>query len=170
MTSKTTINELTLDLGAIADTIFYNGDIITMNDNMPGAEAVAIKDSKIIAVGSKSDVFKTEGDATKVIDLNGKAMLPGFVDSWSHIGPAAMLADFADLSWWGEQAPADFKAIFAKLQTNQRQQDVKDGEWIVGWGYARPTLKKTVTPTALIWMPRSRTTRSRSYTCRASWE
>ena len=130
----------------VADTIYTGGHIITINDAAPSAEALAVKDGKILAVGAKADVLKTKGSATKLVDLGGKALIPGFVDTWSHIGPAAILADFADLSWWGEQAPADFKAIFAKLQANQRQQGVKDGEWIVGWGYDPTYLKENRHP------------------------
>ena len=118
-----------------ADTIYSGGTIITVNDKAPFAEALAVKGGRILAVGTKADVLKTQGPATKHINLDGKTLLPGFIDSWSHIGAAVLVADFADLSWWGDDAPADFNGIFARLKANQRQRSVKDGEWIVGWGY-----------------------------------
>jgi predicted amidohydrolase YtcJ len=129
-----------------ADTIYTGGNIITINDVAPSAEALAVKDGKILAVGAKADVLKTQGTTTKLMDLGGKTMLPGFIDSWSHIGGAAMVADFADLSFWGDNAPVDFAGVFAKLQANQRQQSVKDGEWIVGWGYDPTYLKENRHP------------------------
>jgi len=66
---------------ATADIIYHNGTILTINDNQPTAEAVAVKDGKIIAVGTQAEVLKTAGGNTKKIDIGGKTMLPGFVDS-----------------------------------------------------------------------------------------
>jgi hypothetical protein len=68
----------------VADTIYLSGNIITINDAAPSAEALAVKDGKILAVGAKADVLKTKGDATKVVDLGGKTLLPGFVDGHGH--------------------------------------------------------------------------------------
>jgi imidazolonepropionase-like amidohydrolase len=51
-----------------ADIIYTGGYIVTVNDAAPSAEALAVKDGKILAVGMKGDVLKTKGDGTKVID------------------------------------------------------------------------------------------------------
>ena len=72
-----------------ADTIYSGGDIITIHDAAPAAEALAVKDGKILAVGSKADVFKTKGGATRLVDLGGKTLIPGFVDAHSHFGESA---------------------------------------------------------------------------------
>ena len=64
-----------------ADTIYHNGAIITINDKQPTVEAIAVKDGKILAVGDLVEINKTAGNSTRKIDLNGKTMLPGFVDS-----------------------------------------------------------------------------------------
>ena len=56
-----------------ADTIYTGGNIITINDAAPSAEALAVKDGKILAVGAKADVLKTKGEATKLVDLGGKS-------------------------------------------------------------------------------------------------
>ncbi len=69
-----------------ADTIYTGGHIITINDAAPSAEALAVKDGKILAVGAKADVLMTKGDATKLVDLGGKTLVPGFVDGHSHFG------------------------------------------------------------------------------------
>lgn len=55
-----------------------------MNTSQPVAEAVAIADGKIVAVGAEADVMTHKGDATEVTDLGGKAVVPGFVDGHSH--------------------------------------------------------------------------------------
>ena len=80
----------------IADTIYTGGPILTINDSAPKAEAVAVKDGRIIAVGSMGDVNAQKGDQTQIFDLGGRAMLPGFVDSHGHVvmgGLQALLGD-----------------------------------------------------------------------------
>jgi hypothetical protein len=61
-----------------ADTIYHGGTIITVNDAANTAEALAVKDGRILAVGSKADLLQKKGDATRVIDLGGKTLIPGF--------------------------------------------------------------------------------------------
>ncbi len=67
-----------------ADTIYTNGNVITMDDSHSSAKAVAVKDGKILLVGSDDDVLKSKGEKTQVVDLGGKTMIPGFVDGHSH--------------------------------------------------------------------------------------
>ncbi len=68
-----------------ADTIFYGGDIRTINDAQPTAEAVAVKDGKILFVGNKTDAWTFKNDQTKLVDLKGKTLLPGFIDPHTHL-------------------------------------------------------------------------------------
>jgi hypothetical protein len=72
-----------------ADRIWSGGPILTMNDAAMKAEAVAEKGGRIIAVGTVADVMKHNGPQTKMIDLAGRAMLPGFVDAHGHVWGAA---------------------------------------------------------------------------------
>ena len=67
-----------------ADAIYHNGPIVTVNDAAPSAEALAVKEGKILAVGKKDDVLKTRGDSTKLVDLGGKTLTPGFIDGHAH--------------------------------------------------------------------------------------
>ena len=71
---------------AVGVQIFINGNILTMNDEQPTAEAVAVKDGKILAVGSRTDVEKAAGSGAEVVDLGGKTLMPGSIDSHSHLG------------------------------------------------------------------------------------
>ena len=82
---------------APADAMYYGGDVVTIDDKNPTAEAVAIKDGKIIAVGKKADVLKLKGDNTKLIDLGGKTLLPGFVDGHGHVFNCGLQAVSANL-------------------------------------------------------------------------
>ena len=68
----------------MADTVYTNGKIYTVNEVQPWAEAVAIKDGKFIAVGSSTDVAALIGDGAKVIDLMGGFAMPGIHDTHVH--------------------------------------------------------------------------------------
>ena len=65
-------------------TAFINGKIYTVNDKQPTAEAVIIEGNKIVFVGSNDDAHNKIDENTKVVDLKGKLMLPGFIDSHLH--------------------------------------------------------------------------------------
>ena len=80
-----------------ADTILRGGPILTMNDRMPRAHAVAVKDGKIFAVGSLSEVEKLAGPQTRTVDLQGRTLIPGFVDSHSHVFGIGFHASVANL-------------------------------------------------------------------------
>jgi len=67
-----------------ADKVYTNGKIYTVNEAQPWAEAIAIKDGEIIAVGSDEDVTGLKGDATEVTDLEGKFVMPGIISTHEH--------------------------------------------------------------------------------------
>ena len=77
----------------VADTIYYNGPILTMEDAQKKVAAIAVKDGKIIQVGTDEVVGAHNGEKTQMIDLEGKTLLPGFVDAHSHIGLSLQLMD-----------------------------------------------------------------------------
>lgn len=68
----------------IADKIWCNGNVYTVNDNQKWGEAIAIFDKKILAIGSNKDVLELKGPNTEVIDINGGMVMPGFIDSHAH--------------------------------------------------------------------------------------
>jgi predicted amidohydrolase YtcJ len=115
-----------------ADTIFYGGDIVTMNRAQPTAEAVAIQGGKITKVGSLSQVKSLQGKDTKLINLNGQTLLPGFVEPHVHIFGTA----FSEELWQNMsnfEMPHDtLDSLVAKLTTYSK--NVKDGEWITAFG------------------------------------
>ncbi|WP_236545267.1 amidohydrolase [Tropicimonas marinistellae] len=69
----------------VADTIYEGGPILTMDDSQPRAEALAVKDGKIMAIGPLAEVLAFQGDGTELFDLDGRALLPGFVDAHGHV-------------------------------------------------------------------------------------
>lgn len=121
----------------IADTIYHNGTIITIDDSRPRAEAVAVKDGKILAVGVKEEVFKSKGEVTQLIDLSNRTMLPGFVDAHGHVMGGGLQALSANLL-----APPDGNVKdIASLQQTLRdwmadnEAAVKKVRLVVGFGY-----------------------------------
>src|SRR5215813_10669071 len=71
------------------DTIYYNARVITMATGRPAAQAVAIRGDRFTAVGSNDEVLKTAGTETRKIDLGGKCVVPGIIESHVHpIGAA----------------------------------------------------------------------------------
>ncbi|MBS9774228.1 MAG: amidohydrolase, partial [Tenacibaculum sp.] len=68
------------------DLVLKNGNIYTENDKSPKAEAVAVKDGKIVFVGTNKEIENYIGEQTKVTDLQGKTVLPSFIDSHTHPG------------------------------------------------------------------------------------
>src|SRR5271169_4240018 len=74
----------------VADVIVVHGKLYTVNPAQPWAEAVAIKDGKIVAVGNNEDVLKLRGTGTRVIDVKGNLVLPGFGDAHVHFMEGSM--------------------------------------------------------------------------------
>jgi predicted amidohydrolase YtcJ len=66
------------------DIIIHNGEILTMEQSPTQVEAVAIQDESILAIGNESDILAMAGQNTRFIDLEGRTLLPGFIDSHSH--------------------------------------------------------------------------------------
>ena len=115
-----------------ADTIFYGGDIVTMNKAQPAAEAVAIQNGKITKVGSLSQVKSLQGKDTKLINLNGQTLMPGLVEPHVHIiGTAFSEEIFLNLSNF--TMPHDtIDGLVAKLTAYSK--NFKDGEWVNAFG------------------------------------
>ena len=76
--------------GQAPDLILYHGKIATVDKDFSIAEAIAIRGERIVQVGKDRDLLKTQGEATKLIDLGGKFVLPGLIDSHTHPTGAAM--------------------------------------------------------------------------------
>jgi predicted amidohydrolase YtcJ len=121
----TLLCSLTLALyGADADLIFHNGKIVTVDSKFSVQQAVAVAGGKITAVGSNAAVLKERGPRTQVIDLAGRTVLPGLVDSHVH-ALGAGLSEFRE-----PLPPLD---SFAAIQSYIRAQAAKTpkGAWIV---------------------------------------
>ncbi|MFK7978178.1 MAG: amidohydrolase [Halioglobus sp.] len=124
----------------VADQVFTGGTIITMDIAKPSADAVAVKDGKILAVGSQAQISPYLGDATTSIDLNGDTLLPGFIDPHSHFTHAAGAASWANVSGAPVGKMASIADVVAEMKALQQRNAVAAGEWLVGYGYDADTL------------------------------
>jgi predicted amidohydrolase YtcJ len=132
-----------------ADTIYYSGPIITVNDRQPIAEAVAVRDGRIIAVGGRPDVLKHKSDSTTLIDIEGHTMLPGFVDSHGHTYLVGLQATTANLLPPPDGAGEDIASL-QQLLTDwaaNNSQAVRNVGWIAGFGYDDSQLAEQRHPT-----------------------
>ncbi|WP_026947917.1 amidohydrolase [Algoriphagus marincola] len=111
-----------------ADKIFINGTIYTVDESNPKVEAVAVKDGMIQAIGSSAEIQKLAGENTEVIDLEGKTMTPGFIESHAHlmgIGYNKLELDLMYVKTYDELVEKVAEAV-AKA---------KPGDWITGRGW-----------------------------------
>jgi predicted amidohydrolase YtcJ len=121
------------------DTIYFNGKIITVNDTFDVVEAVAIQSGRFVAVGSDEDVRPLAGASTRLIDLGGRTVLPGFYDNHIHLGPGRGLQRWKEgfipavAEWCADADTMDklMAALVAKARATSK------GEWIRG-GLTRP--------------------------------
>lgn len=111
-----------------ADLILRNGKIVTLEDDQPVVEAIATKGNKILALGSTESVQKHLGPETHVIDLQGKLVVPGFIEGHGHfmgLGRSKMMLDLTQAKSWQEIVDMVAEAV----------KQVRPGQWILGRGW-----------------------------------
>jgi predicted amidohydrolase YtcJ len=110
--------------------VFRNGKIVTMNPAMPEASAFAVFKGRFLAVGSGDAINRWVEDGTEVVDLKGKTVAPGFIETHNHLSSYAMTLMEADCR------PETNKRIEdVKTHLREKVEKAKPGEWIKGWGY-----------------------------------
>jgi predicted amidohydrolase YtcJ len=123
-----------------ADVVFKNGNVYTVNERQPRAEAIAVKGGKIIFVGSNKDVKNYEGKGTRVIDLNGNTVVPGLTDSHYHLSGVGAREMNLNL-----EGTTSLEAFLAKVK--ERVDRAKPGEWVTGRGWIETFWKPQTFPT-----------------------
>jgi predicted amidohydrolase YtcJ len=113
-----------------ADTIFLNGKIITLETAQLLAEALAVRDGRILAVGRSDAIRALAGSGTRVIDLAGRTVIPGLIDSHMHAIRAALFYA-TEVNWIGTTSIPE-----AMARIKEAAQRAKPGQWIIvagGW-------------------------------------
>lgn len=125
-----------------ASQLYYNGEILSMQSDIPQyEEAVVEQNGKIVFVGSKK-YAETNFPNAKMIDLQGKTMLPGFIDPHSHFGMVSSSMGQVDLNSPPVGEVVSIEDIMQKMKTYKSENNIPDGEWIFGWGYDESQLKE----------------------------
>ncbi|PVX23797.1 MAG: amidohydrolase, partial [Candidatus Bathyarchaeum sp.] len=111
-----------------ADLALVDGNVLTMNPYQPNAEAIAIKKNRIIKVCTTKEISSLIGKDTKVINLQGKTVVPGLIDAHIHV------ADFGKFLTWIDLKDAN---SITELQSRLRErvQKIPTGRWIIGSGW-----------------------------------
>jgi len=110
-----------------ADIIFINGKIWTVDTTRPEAEAIAVCNGKIAAVGSSKEIRQYAGKATKIIDLKRKRMLPGFIDNHTHFMSGGFQLQSVDLRTANTEI--DFAQIIKKRAEERPTKWITGGDW-----------------------------------------
>jgi len=113
-----------------ADMVLLNGKVATVDEKKTVAEAVAVKDGKILRVGSTEAIKRLAGSKTKIIDLEGRLLLPGFIDTHEHCIRRGLQADWVNCRSPPMRSLGDVvEALAAKAA------EKPPGEWVIGSGF-----------------------------------
>lgn len=119
-----------------ADLVLKNGKIFTVTDEHPFVQAVAVKDGKILAVGTSENIARYVGTATEVLDVGGKLVIPGFIDAHCHFSSGGHSLSMLDVGNAGSVAAIQ-KQIAAKIE------DLPEGAAVFGFAsFPNPGLFK----------------------------
>jgi predicted amidohydrolase YtcJ len=130
-----------------ADTVLINGKIVTVDDRFPSREALAIRDGRIAAVGTTAEIRRLAGPKSRVIDLKGRTVIPGLIDSHMHAIRAA-LSFSTEVNWIGTSSLTD-----AISRIHDASQTMKPGEWLIvagGWNVLQFKEKRRPTQAELL--------------------
>jgi len=127
-------------LDLIPDTIIYNGYVHTIDKENPIAEAVAVKDGIILAVGNNSEIMALAGEDTVTVDAQGNTVMPGINDSHVHMWEAGMLME--GIVTFGIKSIEELKEAIREALKNK-----KPGEWLQGGGWIESQFTEKRMPT-----------------------
>ncbi len=127
--------------GTFADKIYIKGIILTLDSLNTIQEAVAVKDGKILDVGTSRQIIKYKGKATSVFDLKGKTLIPGFIDGHSHI-LSLDRTQMVNISSPPVGSVTKIADIISEIQNYIETRKVKQGEWIIAIGYDQDQLEE----------------------------
>ncbi|XP_017433234.1 protein LONG AFTER FAR-RED 3 isoform X3 [Vigna angularis] len=140
----------------VADLVLRNGVIYTSDDSLPFAESMAVANGRVLRVGNHSFVKELEGYGTQVLDLGGKVVVPGFIDSHVHFIPGGL-----------QMMQVELRGVSKKEEFVRRIKDAaqssKQGSWILGGGWNNDLWKgdlpaaswiDDITPNNPVWLSR----------------
>ena len=130
-----------------ADLIFFGDNIVTMDDRVAGATAVAVSGEQIAAVGDATELLALQGPQTRTIELGEQALVPGFIDAHGHVSFVARLIDFVNLSSPPVGPVKHMDDIVRLLGERIAERDLPAGDWLFGYGYDDSLIAENRHPT-----------------------
>lgn len=119
------------------DLILFNGKVVTMDEENIRCEAVAIRGDKIYAVGDNEDVLSLKNDNTRLVDLKGKLVLPGFTDSHMHLLGYASSLQKVDL-----RDAYSIDEVIGKTKKFIKERNIPKGHWVLGTNWNHENFKE----------------------------
>jgi predicted amidohydrolase YtcJ len=132
--------------GQVADTVLINGKIVTVDQQFSIQEAIAVRDGRILSVGKTAEIRKLAGPTSRVIDLQGRCVIPGLIDSHLH-GIRAALSFSTEVNWIGVSSLDE-----ALGRIRQAARTMKAGSWLIvagGWNVQQFKEKRVPTQAEL---------------------
>jgi len=120
-----------------ADLILTDGKILTVDEEFSLVEAIAVKEGKIWALGTSEEIDELEGEETKVIDLEGKTVMPGLIDSHLHVVGTGTALQRINCRTPPMTSIEDIKEALAEMA-----KETQPGEWILGRGWDQAKLEE----------------------------
>ena len=137
-----------VDRAPVADTIYFGGDIITMEGAAPAyVEAVSVTDGEISFVGARTAALAMAGETTQRVDLDGRTLIPGFIDSHSHFILTAVKLATVNLDPPPAGSVESIAEILDALREALQARTYDDQNWLFGWGYDTAMLEDSRHPT-----------------------
>jgi predicted amidohydrolase YtcJ len=130
-----------------ADIVFLGSNILTVDAETEGADAVAVRGDSIVAVGVRRDVESLIGEQTRVIELGDHALTPGFIDAHGHLALAMVFLDLLNASSPPVGPMNSVEDIVEGLRQQIIDESIAPGEYVIGYGYDDSLLEEGRHPT-----------------------
>ena len=124
------------------DLIFFGGDILTMDDNQPVVEAIAVEDGRITAIGTKENIIKLRTWKTKIVNLQGKTLMPGLIEAHCHPIATAVLGQVVNISGFTYNSRGEIMATIGAAV-----EKTSSGNWVLAFGWDPVLVKDLRNPT-----------------------
>lgn len=123
--------------GPAADRIFHGGTVLTVDADDATAQAVAIRDGRILAVGAEAEVMQHRGEGSVLTDLAGRTLVPGFIDGHAHVGTFGTQAIGANLLAGPDGEVETVEDLVAELRSwaSENAEEIERFGFVFGMGY-----------------------------------
>ena len=125
----------------INEKLYFNGDILTLEDELY-VEALLIKGDKIHKIGKKEELLKEASENVEIVDLQGKTLMPSFIDVHGHFSGYATSFTQVDLT-----ECTSFEEIAEAIERFIKRNNIEEGKWIQANGYDQNFLEEGIHPT-----------------------